>query len=231
VTLPELRMDVLTVGDAGPSGLNFTHALVRADGSPMSGAEVQASLQAIIRQLSWFYNVPEYDVSVAITANASACVDLNGTRTCFDEVHTVQVFVETSAKVSTQALQDKYRAMPATVETPQPLVLALPFELENIYYFTDTGVDDFYVEVELVDSDGLFLDDAQVAQADEALTWHLADFFGVDASRVHFEVIAPRFPMLNNASNVRVWIECGPEELPAMLDRASQLTATASSRV
>jgi hypothetical protein len=125
----------------------------------MSGAEVQASLQAIITQLSWFYNVPEYDVSVAITANASACVDLNGTSTYFDEVYTVQVFVEASAKVSTQTLQDKYRGMPATVETPQPLVLTLPFELENIYYFTDTGVDDFYVEVELVDRDGFFLED------------------------------------------------------------------------
>jgi len=228
VTLPELRMDLIAVGDSGPSGLNFTHALVRPDGSPMSGAEVQASLQAIIQQLSWFYNVPEYDVSVVITANASACVDLNGTSTCFEEVYTVQVFVEANVMVSTENLQERYLLMSETVETPQPLVLELPFELENIYYFTDTGVNDFYVEMELVDSDGLFLDETEVAEADEALTWHLAEFFGVDASRVHFEIIAPRFPMLNNASNVRVWFECAQEDLPEMLDRASQLTATAT---
>ena len=228
VTLPELRMDLIAVGDSGPSGLNFTHALIRPDGSPMSGAEVQASLQAIIQQLSWFYNVPEYDVSVVITANASACVDLNGTSTCFEEVYTVQVFVEANVMVSTENLQERYLLMSETVETPQPLVMELPFELENIYYFTDTGVNDFYVEMELVDSDGLFLDETQVAEADEALTWHVAEFFGVDASKVHFEIIAPRFPMLNNASNVRVWFECAQEDLPEMLDRASQLTATAT---
>jgi hypothetical protein len=32
VTLPALRMDLVTVGDAGPSGLNFTHALVLSNG-------------------------------------------------------------------------------------------------------------------------------------------------------------------------------------------------------
>ena len=213
VTLPDLTLSVVTVSDSGPSGLNFTHALVHADGSPMSGSEVQTSLQAVIRQLSWFYNVPEYDVSVVVTANASACVDFNGTETCFGEVYTVQVFVASNALVSTQNLQAKYSVMSEIVETPEPLVLNLPFELDNIFYFTNTGVDDFYVEMELVDIDGIFLDDAQVAQADETLTWHLAEFFGVDASLVHFETIAPRYPMLNNASNVRVWIDCTEAQL------------------
>jgi hypothetical protein len=194
----------------------------------MSGAEVQASLPALIQQLSWFYNVPVYDVNVVIIANVSACVDLNGTSTCFDPVYTVQVFVEANVMVSTQNLHDKYLGMSPTVETPKPLVLDLPFELDNIYYYTDPGDSDLYVEMELVDGDGRFLDDAEVAQADEALTWHLAEFFGVDASRVHFETIPPRFPMLNNASNVRVWIESGPEETAHMLERASQLTGTAT---
>ena len=93
MTLPELWIDVLAVGDSGPSGLNFTLTLIRADGSVMSGAEVQAAVQVLVRQLSWFYNVPVYDVSVVITANASACVVLNGTSACFEAVHTVQVLV------------------------------------------------------------------------------------------------------------------------------------------
>ncbi len=53
----------------------------------------------------------------------------------------------------------------------------------------------------------------------------------MDASRVHFEIIAPRFPMLNNASNVRVWFDCGPDELPEMLERTAQVTVTATMLV
>jgi hypothetical protein len=136
-------------------------------------------------------------------------------------VYTVEVLIQASAMLSTENLQAKYLVMSPTVETPQPLVLDLPFELDNVFYFTNSGVDDFYVEMELLGSDGMFLDDAQVAQADEALTWHLAEYFGVDASNVHFETIAPRFPMLNNASNVRVWIESDEEKLPVLLERAA----------
>ena len=223
ITLPELSLTVLAAGDAGPSGLNFTHALMRADGSPMSAAEVQASLPDLVRQLSWFYNVPESDVSVVV-ANASVCADVNGTNTCFDGVYTVQVLVASSALVSTADLQARFSRMSATVETPEPLVLELPFVLDNIFYFTDTGVSDFYVEMELADSDGAFLDESQVLQAGEALTSHLAEFFGVDASRVHFETTAPRFPMLSNVSSVRVWIDTGEGELAQLLQRGSQLT-------
>ena len=79
--------------------------------------------------------------------------------------------------------------MSETVQTPQPLVLELPFELDNVFYFTDNGVNDLYVEMELVVRDGAFLDDAQVAQVDETLTWHLNKFFGVDTSRVHFVLV------------------------------------------
>ena len=228
VTLPELSVDVLAVGDSGPGGLNFTRALIWTNGSAMSAAEVQAAMPALLRQLSWFYNVPAYDISVVVTANASACVDFNATSTCFDEIYSVQVFVGANTMVSTENLQARYLVMSETVETPIPLVLELPFELDNVFYFTDTGVSDFYVEMELVESDGLFLSDTQVAQADETLTWHLADFFGVDASRVHFETIAPRFPMLNNASNVRVWLEVAAGELPGLLQRASQLVGKAT---
>jgi hypothetical protein len=225
VALPEVSLTVLSVGDAGPSGLNFTHALMRVDGSPMSAAEVQASLPDLVRQLSWFYNVPESDVSVVV-ANASVCVEVNGTETCFEEAYTVQVLVSPNAQVSTADLQARYSLMSATVETPEPLVLALPFLLDNIFYFTDTGVDDFYVEMELLDRDGAFLDDVHVAEAGEALTSHLAEFFGVDVSRVHFATIAPRFPMLSNASSVRVWIDTGEEQLAQLMQRGSELTAT-----
>ena len=228
VTLPETTLTVVAASDPGPSGLNFTHALIRPDGSPMSADEVQASLQTVIQQLSWFYNVPPYDVSVQVTANTSACVDLNGTNTCFEDVYTMQVLIASSATVSTAQLLGSYARMSETVQTPQPLVLELPFELDNIFYFTDTGVDDFYVEVELVSSDGEFMNDVQVAQAEVTLTSHLAEFFGVDASRVRFETIPPRFPMLNNASNVRVWFDIAQEDLPELLDRASELTATAT---
>ena len=64
VSLPEMRVQVLTVGDAGPSGLNATYALIRQDGTPMSGDEGRAANATLVRQLSWFYNVPAYDVSV-----------------------------------------------------------------------------------------------------------------------------------------------------------------------
>ena len=227
LTLPEVSVTVLDVSQSEPSGLNFTHALVRADGSPMSAAEVQASLPALVRQLSWFYNVPEADVSVVV-ANASVCVDFNATETCFGEAYTVQVLVASNAMVSTEALQARYSLMSATVETPEPLVLNLPFELDNIFYFTDTGANDFYVEMELVGSDGMFLDEAQVAESQETLTRHLAEFFGVDASLVHFETIPPRYPMLNNASNVRVWIDSDEEQVAELLQRGSQLTGTAT---
>jgi len=228
LTLPETTLAVVAVSDAGPSGLNFTHALIRADGSPMSGDEVQTSLQTVIRQLSWFYNVPESAVSVQVTANSSACVDLNGTNTCFEDVYTMQVLIASNAMVSTAQLQAKYALMSETVQTPEPLVLELPFELDNIFYFTDTGVSGFYVEMELVSSGGEFLDSVQVAQAKDLLTSHLTEYFGVDASRVRFETIAPRFPMLNNASNVRVWLDCEQEQIAELLGRASELTATAA---
>jgi hypothetical protein len=45
---------------------------------------------------------------------------------------------------------------------------------------------------------------------------------------VHFETIAPRFPMLSNASSVRVLIECEPAELGELMLRAAQLTGTAT---
>jgi hypothetical protein len=45
---------------------------------------------------------------------------------------------------------------------------------------------------------------------------------------VRFETTPPRFPMLNNASNVRVWFDCEPEQVAELLDRASELTATAA---
>lgn len=228
LTLPDVSVTVLDVSESEPSGLNFTHALVRADGSPMSAAEVQASLPALVQQLSWFYNVPEADVSVVVAANASVCVDLNGTDTCFEEAYTVQVLVASNAMVSTQDLLARYSLMSETVETPEPLVLDLPFELDNIFYFTDAGANDFYVEMELVGSDGMFLDDAQVAQSADTLTRHLAEFFGVDASLINFETIAPRFPMLNNATNVRVWIDSDEEQVAELLQRGSQLTGTAT---
>jgi len=224
VTVPELSVTVSDVGDAGPSGLNFTHALMGADGSPMSEDEVKTSLPALVRQLSWFYNVPESDVRVVVTANATVCVDVNGTHTCFHPVYTVQVLVLSSATVSTTDLQDRFSRMSATVETPEPLVLELPFELDNIFYFTDTGVDDFYVVMELVDSDGTFLDEDEVVNAGEELTSHLAEFFDVDVSRVHFETIPPRFPMLSNASSVRVWIDTEEDELERLMQRGSHLT-------
>ena len=228
VTLPGVSVTVLDVSESEPSGLNFTHALVRADGSPMSADEVQASLPALVRQLSWFYNVPESDVSVVVSANASVCVDVNATETCFEGVYTVQVVVASNAMVSTEDLQVKYSLMSETVETPEPLVLNLPFALDNIFYFTDSIVSDFYVEMELVGSDGMFLDDTQVAQSEETLTRHLAEFFGVDASLVHFETIAPRFPMLSNASSVRVRIDSDAEQVAELLQRGSQLTGTAT---
>jgi len=64
VSLPEMRVQVLTVADAGPSGLNATYAMIRQDGTPMSRDEVQAANETLLTQLSWFYNVPAYDVSV-----------------------------------------------------------------------------------------------------------------------------------------------------------------------
>ena len=224
VTVPELSVTVLGVDDAGPSGLNFTHALMRKDGSPMSEDEVKSSLPALVRQLSWFYNVPESDVRVVVTANATVCVDVNGTHTCFHPVYTVQVLVMSSATVSTTELQDRFSRMSPTVETPEPLVLELPFELDNIFYCTDTGVDDFCVVMELVHSNGTFLDEDEVVNAGEELTSHLAEFFDVDVSRVHFETIAPRFPMLSNASSVRVWIDTEEDELEQLLRRGSHLT-------
>jgi len=64
VSLPEMRVQVVTVGDAGPSGLNATYAMIRLDGTPMSRDEVQAANETLLTQLSWYYNVPAYDVSV-----------------------------------------------------------------------------------------------------------------------------------------------------------------------
>jgi hypothetical protein len=64
VTMPEMTVQVLTVGDAGPSGLNATYALIRQDGAPMAGYEVSAANETLVRQLSWYYDVPAYDVSV-----------------------------------------------------------------------------------------------------------------------------------------------------------------------
>lgn len=64
VIMPEMTVQVLTVGDAGPSGLNATYALIRQDGAPMAGHEVSAANETLVRQLSWYYDVPAYDVSV-----------------------------------------------------------------------------------------------------------------------------------------------------------------------
>jgi len=64
VTMPEMTVQVLTVGNAGRSGLNATYALIRQDGTPMAGHEVSAANETLVRQLSWYYDVPAYDVSV-----------------------------------------------------------------------------------------------------------------------------------------------------------------------
>ena len=64
VSMPEMTVQVLTVGDAGPSGLNATYALIRQDGTPMEEHEVSAANETLVRQFSWYYDVPAYDVSV-----------------------------------------------------------------------------------------------------------------------------------------------------------------------
>jgi hypothetical protein len=64
VSLPEMIVQVLTVADAGPSGLNTTYALIGHDGEPVSRDEVQAANETLLTMMTWFYNVPAYDVSV-----------------------------------------------------------------------------------------------------------------------------------------------------------------------
>jgi hypothetical protein len=75
VTMPGMRVQVVTVGDAGPSGLNATYAMIRLDGTPMSRDEVQAANETLLTQLSWFYNVPAYDVSVVQRELKNICFD------------------------------------------------------------------------------------------------------------------------------------------------------------
>jgi hypothetical protein len=186
------------------------------------------SLPAVQRQLSYYYNVPESAVSLAVIANTNVCVDVNGESSCTDDAYSVQVLVSPTLSAPLETLEERYSLASDTLETPQPLVLELPFQLDNVFYFTETGVDDFYVEMDLVGNSGFPLEDAQVSDASAFLAQHLSAFFAVDASRVNLELIPPRFPMQSNASSVRVTIACDEVQLGPLLDRGGELTSTAT---
>ena len=208
--------------------LNFTNALLRADGSAMSGAEVQTSLPALQQQLSVYYNVPQSSISLSVIPNTTACRTVNATVKCTNNTYSVSVIIAPTIAVSLANLQQKYSVASDTLTAPRALVLQLPFELDNVFYYSPSGISDFYIETELYDLAGAPLSNTQIAQSVELLSWQLGEFFAVDVSRVHLSVIPPRYPMFSNASSVHVSFDCDAAQLPGLLLRASELTSTAA---
>ena len=229
--------DILTIGnsrtfkidlaqDAGPCGLNFTSALVRADGVPMTLAEVQSgsTLSQTKTQLSLYYGVPE------------SAVELNVVQV--DGVYSVQTVVRAVHPVTVQTLQQRFEEAPPTLDVAS-VVLKLPFQMQDMdIEFASVPVvhgvslpNAVSIESDLVYSDGTPLSDSEVAQASDTLIWQMSQFYGVDTSLVEIQIIPPRNPAVSNASSVRVVILSGAQAVDDVFQRAEQMTATAEVRV
>ena len=226
-----VTLQIITVTDAGPSGLNFTNALLRADGSAMSGTEVQTSLPALKQQLSLYYNVPQSSISLSVITNTPACRTVNATVNCTNNTYSVSVILAPTIAVSLANLQQKYSVASDTLTAPRALVLQLPFALDNVFYYSPSGLSDFYIETELYDLAGAPLSNTQIAQSSDLLSWQLGEFFNLDVSRVHLSLIPARYPMLSNASSMHVSFDCDAAQLSGLLLRASELSSTVAMQV
>ncbi len=209
--------------DAGPCGLNFTSALVRADGVPMTLAEVQSgsTLSALKTQLSMYYGVPESAVEVTVVQ--------------VDGVYSVQTVVRAVQPVTVESLQQKFAQSSPSLNVAS-VTLALPFQMTNMdvsYVSVPAGSgvsmpNAVSIQSELVYADGTALSSSEVAQAADTLILQMSRFYGVDTSLVQVEIIPPRNPAVSNASSVRVVIRSGVQTVDDVFQRAEQMPATAA---
>ena len=212
--------------DAGPSGLNFSNTLVRADGTAMPLEEVQAgqTLSLLQTQLSLYYGVPESAVEVRVVV--------------VDGVYSVETVVLAVHPATLASLQEMLgQASPALdVAT---VALALPFEMANIDVSyasvpAAAGVsvpNAVVVDSELVHADGTPLSGSEAAAAAATLRAQMIAFFDVDASQVQVELVPARNPAVSAAPSVRVVVVCAVGAVDGVFERAQQMPATAGVRV
>lgn len=212
--------------DAGPSGLNFTSALVRTDGVPMTLEEIQlgSTMSQMKIQLSLYYGVPESAVELNV-------VEVEG-------VYSVQTVVRAVQPATVESLQERFVQSPERLDVAQ-VTLALPFNMTNMdvsyvsvpVVSTASMPNAVSIESEMVYSDGTALSSNEVAQATDTLILQMSRFYGVDTSLVQVEIIPPRNPAVSNASSVRVVILSGVQTVDDVFQRAEQMTETATVRV
>ena len=207
---------ILNTQKAGPSGLNFTSTLERADGERMTLAEMQAGtvLATLQAQLSVYYGVPASAVEVTVVVN-------NG-------VHSVQTVVRAVAPETVPSLQSKFaQSTPTLYVSAVPVELA--FRMTNVAVSFVSSPEEAGVQIpnavsiqtDLVDADGAALMGAEVAEVLEELVWQMSRFFGVDVSLV----------LAEGTPGVRVVIRAGAAAADDVFQRAEQLLTAATALV